>query len=108
MKKKKIKKDYTFKVTVDEQNHSYESFVGTISLLIENALKQNIVLKPKDIAYGLKITDAQFDIYMQSDRAPKEIFALLRSAYPDFLSNIEVVNIEFHVQLPDPLTDQEE
>ena len=111
-KQKRVNQKYSTSKMIDENTPGYESFLGTINFLKDNASKSNIVLSDIDIANKINITAEQFRSYYTSGRAPSEIFTLLKSQYKDFLpAGIEIIAYEFEVELeapdtPDPMEDE--
>lgn len=102
-RKKTIITAHSFMAVIDGNTPYYETFSGTIELLKTNALKQYVALSDKEITDTIKITEEDFERYMKSDRAPKEVFSSLRSSYKEYLQNAEVVCYMFHEAIPDPL-----
>lgn len=106
MKKRTIIKAYSVTKVIDESSFRHESFGGTILVLKENALKQNVVLNDKDIAAAIEITADQYQSHLKTDKAPPELFKLMRSVFENYLLGLEVYNVEFTVTHPDPLSDR--
>jgi hypothetical protein len=84
----------------------YESFKSTIDNLKACALADKLNLSDSDIASYLNISEVVFDSYMESDKAPPEIFEALRQEYGRYMP-FSYTTIIIEEELADP-SDEEE
>ncbi len=92
-------------ITADD--NAEETFTGTIQYLKEKALKQQVIIEDKDIMSATGISESQFQLYLEKDTALEEIFVQLRSIYKDYLKGVLIQKIQFDVEMPDPMTEED-
>ncbi|MBV8253332.1 MAG: hypothetical protein JO154_12050 [Chitinophaga sp.] len=106
-KKKNIRRKLVTKHVIDISSFKKEDFSATIEALKRDAAATGVRLTDKDIAEKIGLVTAAFDTYMaNNDKAPEEIFDVLRGAYPDILK-YKVYKIETFDSHPDPYTEME-
>jgi len=88
------------------ESDQWETFEGTITVLKKRAAAGGVTLTNGQIAEKLNITMAQFNAYYESDRAPGELFALLRQQYREYMGNTIIEKVQFsetvYVEDPEP------
>lgn len=91
----------------------YETFRGTVQFLKKKAAENNTIVTHAQIAGKLNISLDEFNTCYISDKAPPELFPLLRSQYPNLIGKItmEVFWFTQEIEAPEtpmPWEDEEE
>lgn len=85
-----------------------EVFPATIDRLIERAQDAGVTLTEAAIAAELGIPMEAFNMYYQKDKAPSEVFDLMRKTYKQFIGKLYIERVVLTDEVDEPDPDDEE
>ncbi|MCF6407254.1 hypothetical protein L3C95_30450 [Chitinophaga filiformis] len=85
-----------------------EVFPATIDRLIERAQDAGTTLTETAIAAELGISMETFKIYYQKDKAPSEIFDLMRKKFKQFIGTLYIERVVLTDEFDEPDSDDED
>lgn len=85
-----------------------EVFPATIDRLIERAQDAGKTLTEADIAAELGIPVETFSLYYQKDKAPSEVFDLMRKKFKQFIGTLYIERVILTDEFDDDDTEEED
>lgn len=85
-----------------------EVFPATIDRLIERAEDAGVTLTDTAIAAELGISMEAFNMYYQKDKAPAEIFDLMRKTYKQFIGKLYIERVVLTDEFDEPDADEDD
>lgn len=85
-----------------------EVFPATIDRLIERAQDAGKTLTDTAIAAELGISIETFNLYYQKDKAPSEIFDLMRKKFKQFIGTLYIERVVLTDEFDEPDSDDED
>lgn len=85
-----------------------EVFPATIDRLIERAQDAGRTLTDTAIAAELGISIETFNMYYQKDKAPSEIFDLMRKKFKQFIGTLYIERVVLTDEFDEPDSDDED
>ena len=85
-----------------------EVFPATIDRLIERAQDAGVILTDTGIAAELGIPMETFNMYYQKDKAPAEVFDLMRKTYKQFIGKLYIERVVLTDEFDEPDAEDED